>query len=108
MAGAEQTTNPHPNTGEALRHAIDLVEARTAEATELRIRLEITEKAESTLRAELVEEHRRREEAAERERDESSGSAREATRRLPSQWARKREPFTSEERPQELSEPRSW
>jgi hypothetical protein len=68
-AGAEQMANLYANTGEALRHAIERVEARTAEATELRIRLEITEKAESTLRAELAEERRGRE-AAERERDE--------------------------------------
>jgi hypothetical protein len=68
-AEAERMTNLYANTGEALRHAIERVEARTAEATELRIRLEITEKAESTLQAELTEERRRRE-AAERERDE--------------------------------------
>jgi hypothetical protein len=65
----EQKANLYANTGEALRHAIDRVEARTAEATELRIRLEITEKAESTLRAEL-EETRQRQADAERERDE--------------------------------------
>jgi hypothetical protein len=66
---AEQTANLYANAGEALRHAIERVEARTAEATELRIRLEITEKAESTLRAELEEVHRRREEV-EREREQ--------------------------------------
>jgi hypothetical protein len=65
----ERTANLSANTGEALRHAIERVEVRTAEATELRVRLEITEKAESTLRAELEEERRKRE-AAERERDE--------------------------------------
>ena len=75
-AEEERSANLYANAGEALRHAIERVEARTAEATELRIRLEITEKAESTLRAELEEERRRREvaererEAAERERDE--------------------------------------
>jgi hypothetical protein len=68
-AEEERTANLYANSGEALRHAIERVEARTAEATELRIRLEITEKAESTLRAELEEERRRRE-AAERELDE--------------------------------------
>jgi chromosome segregation ATPase len=52
-----------------LRHAIERVEERTAEATELRIRLELTEQAESTLREELAEERRRREEA-ERERED--------------------------------------
>jgi hypothetical protein len=70
-ASAEEERSAHlyANASEALRHAIERVEARTVEATELRIRLEITEKAESTLRAELEEERRRRE-AAERERDE--------------------------------------
>jgi hypothetical protein len=68
-AEEERSANLYANAGEALRHAIERVEARTVEATELRIRLEITEKAESTLRAELEEERRRRE-AAERERNE--------------------------------------
>jgi chromosome condensin MukBEF ATPase and DNA-binding subunit MukB len=64
-----ETANQYTNTGEALRHAIERVEARTAEATELRIRLELTEQAQSTLQEELFEERSRREEA-ERERDE--------------------------------------
>ena len=67
-AGEAETANQHTDTGEALRHAIERVEARTAEATELRIRLELTEQAQSTLHEELFEERRRREEA-ERERD---------------------------------------
>jgi DNA-binding transcriptional MerR regulator len=64
------------NTGEGLRHLIERLEARTAEATELRIRLEITERAQSALEEEqakaldeLAEERRRRVEA-EAERDE--------------------------------------
>ena len=68
-AEAAETANQHTYTGEALRHAIERVEARTAEATEFRIRLELTEQAQSTLQEELIEERRRREEA-ERERDE--------------------------------------
>jgi hypothetical protein len=68
-AEAAETANQHTDTGEALRHAIERVEARTAEATEFRIRLELTEQAQSTLQEELIEERRRREEA-ERERDE--------------------------------------
>jgi hypothetical protein len=68
-AEEERSANLYANAGEALRHVIERVEARTVEATELRIRLEITEKAESTLRAELEEERRKRE-VAERERDE--------------------------------------
>lgn len=64
-----EPTNASESAGEALRHAIDRLEARTAEAMELRIRLELTEQAQSTLQEQLVEERRRREEA-ERERDE--------------------------------------
>ncbi len=43
------------NTGEGLRHLIERLEARTAEATELRIRLELTERTQSTLEEELEE-----------------------------------------------------
>src|SRR5215210_4548606 len=68
-AKAMETAKEYTNAGEALRHAIERVEARTAEATELRIRLELTEQAQSTLQEELIGERRRREEA-ERERDE--------------------------------------
>ena len=64
-----EAANQHTNIGEALRHAIERVEERTAEATEMRIRLELTEQAQSTLREELIEERRRREEA-ERERED--------------------------------------
>jgi hypothetical protein len=62
-AGAEEAANLAANAGEGLRHVVDRLEARTVEATELRVRLEITEKAESSVRAELAEERRRREEA---------------------------------------------
>jgi hypothetical protein len=68
-AQSVEAANQSTNVGEALRHAIERVEARTAEATELRIRLELTEQAESPLREELAEERRRREEA-ERERED--------------------------------------
>jgi hypothetical protein len=63
------TARSFANTGEGLLHLIERLEARTAEATELRIRLEITERAQSTLEDELADERRRREET-ERERDE--------------------------------------
>jgi hypothetical protein len=66
---AEEAASLAANAGEGLRHVVDRLEARTAEATELRVRLEITERAESTVRAELAEERRRREEA-ERERED--------------------------------------
>ena len=68
-AEAAKTANLAANAGEGLRHVVDRLEARTVEATELRMRLEITERAESTVRAELAEERRRREEA-ERERED--------------------------------------
>jgi hypothetical protein len=57
------------NAGESLRHVIDRLEVRTEEATELRIRLELTEKAQSSLEEALADERRRREEA-ERERED--------------------------------------
>ena len=72
----EGTARTFANTGEGLYHLIERLEARTAEATELRIRLEITERAQSTLeeaRAKALEdlaEERRRREEAEAERDE--------------------------------------
>lgn len=66
---AGETANLAANAGEGLRHVVDRLEARTVEATELRVRLEITERAESTLREELAEERRRREEAERRAED---------------------------------------
>jgi hypothetical protein len=65
----EETATPFASSGEGLRHLIERLEVRTAEATELRIRLELTEKAQSTLEDELADERRRREET-ELERDE--------------------------------------
>ena len=70
-ASAEQqeAANLAANAGEGLRHVVDRLEARTAEATEFRVRLELAERAESTLREELEDERNQRE-AAEREREE--------------------------------------
>jgi Helix-turn-helix domain len=115
-AEAEQTANLYANAGEALRHAIERVEARTAEATELRIRLQITEQAESTLRAELEEERRRRV-AAERARDRLR-RALEGMRATPSEPSESSETAANEQQgrgpipdaggPQEPAQPRSW
>ncbi len=115
-AEAEQAANLYANAGEALRHAIERVEARTAEATELRIRLQITEQAESTLRAELEEERRRRV-AAERARDRLR-RALEGMRATPSEPSESSETAANEQQgrgpipdaggPQEAAEPRSW
>jgi DNA-binding transcriptional MerR regulator len=55
--------------GNAIRELADRLAVEAARAAEYRVRLELTEQAESTLRAEL-EETRRRREALERERDE--------------------------------------
>ena len=55
--------------GNAIRELADRLAEEAARAAEYRVRLEITERAESTLRAELEEERRRREEV-ERELDE--------------------------------------
>jgi hypothetical protein len=55
--------------GEAVRVLAERLEDAAARAAEYRVRLELTEQAESTLRGELEEERRRRE-AAERERDD--------------------------------------
>lgn len=45
--------------GEALRHMLERLEARTAEAADLRVRLELTAQAESTLREALERERER-------------------------------------------------
>src|SRR5215218_5511396 len=68
-AGLEERAKLAANTDEGLRHLIARLEARTEEATELRIRLELTERAQSTLEDDLAEERRLREEA-ERERED--------------------------------------
>ena len=59
----DESANTFANTEEGLRHLVGRLEARTEEATELRIRLELTERAQSTLEEELTEANRRREEA---------------------------------------------
>jgi chromosome segregation ATPase len=54
--------------GEVLRRTIERLETRTAEAADLRARLELTEKAESTLR-ESLERERERADALQLEKD---------------------------------------
>ncbi len=63
---SSKMANNLANASEALRHAIDRLEARTAEATELRIRLELTERTQSSLEEALREERRLRDEAEQR------------------------------------------
>src|SRR5215217_4457991 len=55
--------------GNAIRELADRLVEEAARASEFRVRLELAERAESTLREELAEERRRREEA-ERERED--------------------------------------
>ena len=55
--------------GDPIRELADRLVEEASRASEFRVRLEISEKAESTLREEVAEERRRREEA-ERERDD--------------------------------------
>jgi hypothetical protein len=57
------------SSGEAIRVLAERLEDAAARAAEYRVRLELTEQAASSVRAELDEERRRRE-AAERERDD--------------------------------------
>ena len=97
-AGLEERAKLAANTDEGLRHLIARLEARTEEATELRIRLELTEKAQSTLEDDLAEERRRREEA-ERERED-------LRRKLEALRERPRGTGTVEEAP-ERAQPRS-
>jgi hypothetical protein len=111
-AEAMETANQYTNAGEALRHAIERVEARTAEATELRIRLELTEQAQSTLQEELFEERRLRE-GAERERDElrrrleSPRESPESPETVDEQQGRGQARFDAPSA-QEDTQPRSW
>jgi hypothetical protein len=55
--------------GNAIRELADRLVEEAAKASEFRVRLELSERAESTVRAELAEERQRREEA-ERERED--------------------------------------
>ncbi len=57
------------SSGEAIRVLVERLEDAAARAAEFKVRLELSERAQSTLADELAEERRRRE-AAERERDD--------------------------------------
>jgi hypothetical protein len=94
--GADIAAQP---AGNAIRELADRLVEEAARAAEFRVRLELSERAESTLREELTEERRRREEA-ERER--------EALRRELEVLRDEREsPKTVEEAREGSSEPRS-
>jgi Helix-turn-helix domain len=68
-ASAEATDIAAESLGNPIRELADRLAEEAARAAEYRVRLELTEQAASTVRAELEEERHRREEA-ERERDE--------------------------------------
>jgi excisionase family DNA binding protein len=65
----ERAENVGEGLGETLRRLAERLEARTAEAAELRVRLELTERTETTLREELERESRQHREDLQRERD---------------------------------------
>jgi hypothetical protein len=98
--------------GSAIRELADRLVEEAAKASEFRVRLELTERAESTLRAELEEERRRRE-GAERERDELAArlAALQEPSRVPETAASvpggSEEPRPATEEAQEGSERRS-
>jgi hypothetical protein len=102
------------SSGNAIRELADRLVEEAARASEFRVRLEIAEKAESTLREELVEERRRREEA-ERAREVLRGElealrdppdAAETVEEAPSEAGAESQPATGEVR-EELSAERA-
>jgi hypothetical protein len=68
-APAEVADTAAESTGNAIRELADRLVEEASRASEFRVRLELSERAESTLREELAEERHWREEA-ERERDD--------------------------------------
>ena len=99
-------------TGNAVRELADRLAEEAARAAEYRVRMELTEQAASSVRAELKEERRRRE-AAERERDElrrrleATTEAREA-HPTPAPAPERAEPGPPAVASQRGSVPRSW
>jgi hypothetical protein len=99
--------------GNPIRELADRLAEEAARAAEYRVRLELTEQAESTVRGELEEERRRREEA-ERERDElrrrlgeALGEARESPE-TPVERPEGEEVWVDAASSQESTERRSW
>lgn len=106
---SDEAASPSPGSNAALRHAIDRLEARTVEATELRIRLELTEQAQSTLEEQLAKERLQREEAERRAEELARRLAetRDASE-MPSQTTEGVKPSEQGEGPQAKIERRSW
>jgi len=66
---AEGADTAADSPGNPIRELADRLVEEAARASEFRVRLELSERAESTVRAELAEERRRREEAERRAED---------------------------------------
>jgi hypothetical protein len=96
-APAEVADTAAESTGNAIRELADRLVEEASRASEFRVRLELSERAESTLREELAEERHWREEA-ERERDD-------LRRELYGRREPRESPETVEQRP-ERAEPR--
>lgn len=64
----QSTTKHGEDTGELLRRVLERLEQRTEEAADLRARLELTARSESSLREDLERERREREQAQEEAR----------------------------------------
>jgi Helix-turn-helix domain len=100
----ERAENVGEGLGETLRRLAERLEACTAEAAELRVRLELTERTETTLREELERESRQHREDLQRARDSrlaaqeraeqleaNQGKSEEAARRLREELEAKQE-----------------
>jgi hypothetical protein len=100
------------SSGNAIRELADRLVEEAARASEFRVRLELSEKAQSTLEEQLAEERRRRE-AAERERDDLRRGLYARREPLESPETVEEEPEGAEPRPaaggmQEGAQRRPW
>lgn len=110
-SGSADTEAASP--GSAIRELADRLVEEAARASEYRVRLEITERAESTLREELAEERRRRE-AAERESEDlrrelaAFAEARESPETVVEGGSSRAEPHSATARAQEGARRLPW
>ena len=99
--------------GNPIRELADRLAEEAARAAEYRVRLELTEQAQTSLEEELATERRRREEA-ERERDELRqrlevpSEPQEATEKGSEETTKGEEVTEAAQEPQKPSERRSW
>jgi len=106
VEGSEIATD---SPGNPIRELADRLVEEAARAAEYRVRLELTEQAQSTLEAQLAEERIRREQA-EKERDELAGrlAKLEAPQRPPESPETASEGPVEGEAPPEQERPVSW